>query len=149
MSTTPASAAERFEDKYIPEPNSGCWIWIGAVDERGYARMFYEGRNAKASHVSWFLNNATPIGGNYLCHRCDNPCCVNPNHLFLGTGKDNAMDMAKKGRIPHAKLRPSDIPTILERHRAGEAIRAIARDYSVSEKAIRQIFAGEAWSHVR
>ena len=88
---------ERFEAKYTPEPMSGCWLWIGAVKASGYGVMHYAGRTQRAHRVSYELF-VGPIGSSWVLHRCDNPACVNPDHLFLGDAVDNARDMVAKGR---------------------------------------------------
>ena len=93
---------ERFDDKYIPEPNSGCWLWVGASDKKGYGRFRTdrkEGRSIDIAHrFSWMLYVGPLEDGQPLLHKCDVPCCVNPDHLFIGSLADNNQDMAKKGR---------------------------------------------------
>lgn len=94
------SLLDRFEAKYIPEPNSGCWIWTGAPQRtRGrYGSFNYFGKPTPAHRVSWLLYRGEIPLGLYVLHRCDNGFCVNPDHLFLGTQQDNMDDMTKKGR---------------------------------------------------
>lgn len=75
-----------------------CWPWLGTVDERGYGRVHYKASKIKAHRVSFEMVNGHIQDGNIICHKCDNPNCVNPNHLFEGTSKDNAQDMVSKGR---------------------------------------------------
>lgn len=89
---------QRFDEKYIPEPNSGCWLWIGAVDRKGYGQLRYGGRNRVATHISLFLVNRVLPLGMFALHRCDVSGCVNPDHLFHGTAKENTNDMYRKGR---------------------------------------------------
>jgi hypothetical protein len=89
---------DRFEDKVSPEPNSGCWIWTGALDVNGYARIAFNGRNSKASRVAYTLFKCEDPGALHVLHRCDMPAWVNPDHLFLGTHQENMDDRAKKGR---------------------------------------------------
>lgn len=139
---------ERFEAKYIPEPNSGCWIWTGAVNYRGYGRFGLEGRNEIASRVSYEIYHGVDPGQLSVLHKCDTPCCVNPGHLFLGSTKDNSVDMAKKGRQPKAKLRNADIPVINYLLARGIGPTAIGRVFGVSSSAIQKISDGKAWSHV-
>ena len=88
-----------------PEPNSGCWLWLGACQsaERGYRALISKrGRQQNAARVV-FAECCGPIpAGLFVCHRCDNPICVNPDHLFVGTHLDNVRDMrAKRRAVDH------------------------------------------------
>jgi len=76
-----------------------CWLWIGRTKNRGgYGRLRHRGRLVSAHRMTWILSNGSiPVGMN-VCHRCDNRLCVRPDHLFLGTQKQNLDDMRKKGR---------------------------------------------------
>src|SRR5947207_548479 len=93
-----AGAKERFDAKWTPEPFSGCWIWTGARSLNGYGVMGMPHINRNAHRISWEIHRG--IIPNKICvlHRCDTPSCVNPDHLFLGSLKDNTRDMVKKGR---------------------------------------------------
>ena len=86
--------AERFEQKYVPEPNSGCWLWV-STHSRGRA-MIWEPPMTTAARVSWQLHKGQIPMGLQVLHRCDTPMCVNPEHLFLGTRSDNMWDMSAK-----------------------------------------------------
>jgi HNH endonuclease len=91
---------ERIADKIIPEPNSGCWLWMGALDTKGYGKTKYEGRNWLVHRLIFCIKNKLKItDGKFVCHKCDNTLCVNPNHMFIGTQKDNMLDASRKGRL--------------------------------------------------
>jgi len=93
------STTERFEDKYEPVTESGCWLWTGALsDHRGYGRFFIKGKNEMAHRASYMIHVGNIPDGLIIRHECDNPYCVNPNHLIAGTHKDNSEDMVKRDR---------------------------------------------------
>lgn len=87
-----------FMDKWIPEPFSGCWLWTGAITKSGYGRFAINRKSQVASRASWLLFKGNIPDGLFVLHRCDTPACVNPDHLFLGTVRDNNRDCISKGR---------------------------------------------------
>jgi hypothetical protein len=91
------STLERFEDKFV-KSESGCWEWIGGKYVGGYGVFYFRGKKRGAHRVSYILYVGEILNGLSVCHKCDNPSCVNPNHLFLGTQLDNVRDMFSKGR---------------------------------------------------
>jgi hypothetical protein len=91
--------ADRFWPKVSPEPTSGCWLWAGAYTTTYGTFMRENQRQENAHRVAWELHHDRKIPhGMVICHRCDNPGCVNPAHLFLGTYQDNERDKIAKGR---------------------------------------------------
>lgn len=91
---------ERFWSKTIPEPNSGCWLWTAATTPRGYG-VFHagQGRGASRAHrIAYELTMGPVPDGLLVLHRCDNPSCVNPDHLYVGTHRDNADDREARSR---------------------------------------------------
>lgn len=95
-----------FHGKYIPEPNSGCWLWTAGVGIGGYGRLWCgAGLTRYAHRFSYELAFGPVPSGMFVCHRCDTPACVNPDHLFLGTHRDNMRDMQQKGRVQNAWTR--------------------------------------------
>ena len=94
-----ASIEDILDKNSIPEPNSGCWIWLRGVGGRnGYAVWIWEGRQRRASHLALMLKGIEVTEGFDACHHCDNPTCVNPDHIFVGTRTDNMQDAKRKGR---------------------------------------------------
>ena len=149
--------ASRFWAKVDKRGPNDCWLWTAAVNEHGYGVMRPEGRRSgptiKAHRVAVMLNGRNPEG---LCvlHRCDNPPCVNPAHLFLGTKADNAADRDAKGRgnrgsvNGHARLTETQVADIRARAAAGVLQRVLAAEYGVSRPTISRIVTGKGWLHV-
>lgn len=89
---------QRFDEKWIPESFSGCWLWTGSVNAAGYGRLSYRLKPVHAHRISWLIaHGEMPPDDVLVCHRCDVKSCVNPDHLFLGTYSDNLRDAIAKG----------------------------------------------------
>lgn len=93
-------ANERFWSKVNKNGPNGCWIWIGSSDGR-YGQFRINGKLKKAHRVAWLFTYGDSPDGKMACHKCDNPACVNPDHIFWGTMSDNILDAVKKGRHKH------------------------------------------------
>jgi hypothetical protein len=160
------SLKERFEKQFMAEPNSGCWLWTGTLKENGYGEIKdSERRPMKAHRASWVIFHGTIPHGLLVCHHCDTPACVNPNHLFLGTHKDNAADMVKKGRRGKrggnglrwvgaqgekntgAKLEESQVKEILLLNKTMPQ-REIGNRFGVCRKTVNRIITGKKWIHI-
>ena len=154
------SLAERFADKFIPEPNSGCWLWIACVNAGGYGQITLGERvqgSALAHRVSWELHHGKPPPRELMvCHRCDNPACVNPDHPFFGTSSDNSEDCSRKGSVnrtiklrgeSHAKSKMTDAG-VLRVRTATSGIMAISKELGVSYTTVKSIRRRETWRHL-
>lgn len=145
--------AEQFERHVIPEPNSGCWLWTAGALPTGYGSLNWRGKNRLAHRVSYEIHCGEIPHGLHVLHSCDNPCCVNPDHLRPGTDADNIADMIARGRGNPAigdrnannKLTPDQVRRI--RSAKGQPT-AVSRAFGVSEATVRDIRAGRTWSHL-
>ena len=122
-----------------------CWQWIGVIDKRGYGRFTIRSDKWAAHRWSYQQFTGESVEGAFVCHACDNPSCVNPDHLFLGTHADNMADMVSKGRQQHgethrrAKLTTEQVGAI---RASAESICVLARRYEVAESCIYNIRKG-------
>lgn len=149
------NAEDRFLNLVMPEPNTGCWIWTGALFTNGYGVFRHEGHNLKAHRFSYYLHKGTIPPGMIVCHKCDNRYCVNPAHLFVGTQQDNVDDMISKGRkhLPKgelhgsSRLKSSDVVSI-RRLASTEKHTSIALRYAISRQYVSEIVNHKKWRHI-
>jgi hypothetical protein len=104
MPFTEIPVSERFWDKVTKSDSEHCWPWTSVKDSAGYGLVNVKKKRLSASRIAWKLANGPIPEGLFVLHRCDNPPCCNPAHLFLGTKSDNTQDCLRKGRHPRARI---------------------------------------------
>jgi len=139
--------------------DTGCWEWTGSRDKPyGYGRMGLVGRGGQTvrrAHVfSWTLANGPIPAGLFVCHHCDNPPCIRPDHLFVGTPKENTQDASQKWRLchgtahPKAKLNEDAVREIRRRFTHGSTASSLAVVFDVAPSTIMQVVTRKTWRHV-
>ena len=143
------------------DETSGCWEWVGSK-RHGYGRMIIGSRtdgtrkNVSAHRLSYELTYGEIPDGMDVCHTCDNPCCVNPLHLFIGTRQENIDDRERKGRNnpprgenhEKAKLTEADVLELRTKRKQGKSFGELAKEYGVCKKTIQDAVSGKNWSHI-
>lgn len=135
----------------------GCWHWNAHKSKSGYGRLTIQSKEYTAHRLSWMIHYGEIPYGLFVCHKCDNPSCTNPEHLFLGTAKDNAIDRNRKNRHrddsgekhPSAKLTNRDVIHIRRRLEQGIQGKTLAQEFGVSRMTISNIKTGRKWSSVQ
>ena len=151
-----AKTINRFMSKVAVNEDSGCWEWTGAKEKRGYGFFWFNRRQVGSHRFSFMAFVGEIAKGNLVCHKCDNPKCVNPYHIFQGTHKDNMQDRNKKGRQTNgeehgsARLTNQDVILIKKfieqkSYRSGNFL---ARWFGVSQVRISAIKTGKTWRHI-
>jgi hypothetical protein len=149
---------ERFWSYVDKGAKDGCWEWRGNLDAKGYGRFGVDYRIVAAHRFSYKISKGEP-GKLYVCHKCDNPCCVRPDHLFLGTYDDNMRDMREKGRgtKPPTKRGEANLSSKLTEELvirmrkdrdAGASVDELARRFGVGKSTVCRVVSGQSWKHV-
>jgi hypothetical protein len=161
MQRTKIDLIERFWSKV--QKSSGCWIWKDGTFDNGYGQFRVLNKKVKAHRFSWEITYGPIPDGLKVLHKCDNPPCVNPNHLFLGTNKDNTWDSIKKGRFcidpnrfdhPCGEDHPLSVLTnekVLEirfLHKNGRSKYSLAKQFNVVQDTITKVVNGITWRHL-
>lgn len=148
--------AERFWAKTARGDGDGCWEWTSNRDSHGYGMMIVKGERRKAHRLAMEFEHGRLPSSVLVCHRCDNPPCVRPDHLFLGTAADNTHDAMRKGRLifpPHvpgeksgqAKVTRRQVDAIRERAAAGEMHVTLAREFGLTPSGVGRIVHRKTW----
>ena len=135
---------------------SGCWEWLGGRVS-GYGTIYRDGKLWKAHRMAWKIHHGSDPGDKCVCHSCDNPGCVNPDHLWLGEHEDNMGDMKRKGRAKgfrgeankSAKITAEDVLAIRELYSAGESQPKIGSKYGLDQTTVSDIVLRKTWAHVQ
>lgn len=141
---------ERFWSKVDIRGPHECWPWTAVTLRDGYGAIWHDGNNKRAHRVAYFLTHGELADGLVVMHSCDDPRCVNPAHLSLGTNADNMADRSAKGRHNgaghcRAKLTEADVRAIIADVRPGPDVAAA---YGISKSVVNSIRRGEIWKHV-
>ena len=151
---------ERFNAKWEPVTESGCWVWTAATSHNGYGVFGTGERENKQMRRAHRLAYAAEFGpipdGMQVLHKCDCRACVNPDHLFLGTPADNMIDKINKGRgsgpqgeaHPKAKLTEDDVREIRRRAAAGEMYKDLAAEFGIARSGVSEMVNRKTWRHV-
>ncbi len=152
------SALSRFWQQVCK--TESCWLWTGHTKSRGKGLIWVDGKPVYASRFSYQQFVGEIPKGMYVCHSCDNPVCVNPDHLFVGTQDDNMKDMKLKGRSNHpigsmngrAKVTEDDVRFIRKNYKPRHpeyGQKALALRFGMTTGAIQEILYRNKWTHVQ
>ncbi len=137
----------RFWSKVSIPEDDGCWEWVASLDGSGYGRFGYRGGLVSAHRFSFDLFSGPIPSGMHVLHHCDNPACVNPDHLYLGGPRDNMIDRELRGRGV-AKLSIDDVKSIRLRSMRGETQASLSKEYGISDGHISEIIGRKKWDWV-
>lgn len=140
---------QRLEEKVLKDPNhvDCCWVWSASLHPEGYGRFGMNGKTQKAHRASYEIYKGSIPDGYCVCHTCDNPACVNPNHLFLGTVAENNADKTRKGRAAK-KLDADMVMEIKSKLTGGSSLNSLANLFDVSRAMIIKIKYNRSWKGV-
>lgn len=144
----------KYYEKYVVKQN-GCWDWNGIIEHTGYGKLGIR-PPIKAHRASWLIHKGEIPKGLIVCHTCDNRKCTNPDHLWLGTHKENTQDKISKGRsnlakgsdLKVSKLNEEQVKEIKILLKNRLTCSEIARYYGVERKVVSRIKNGETWKHI-
>jgi len=137
--------AERLWEKVVRDGD--CWPFVGARDPKGYGRISVRNKALLTQRVAWELANGPIPEGMHVLHRCDNPPCVNPAHLFLGSNHDNMQDKVRKGRA-RGPLHRAQVIEARRLAASGMPTEELANKYAVSPLSMAKVIRRETWNWV-
>lgn len=151
--------------RVTPEPNSGCWLWTSLCSRSGYAtactnpKIYVKGETLRIHRIVYEMMHGPIPSHLFVCHKCDVRCCVNPDHLWVGTHNENMADMSRKGRAsrkvirfgessPSSKLTDEKVLEIRARAANGETRRSLGAEFGVRKSVIDRIVYRQKWKHI-
>lgn len=149
----------RFWDKVDKNGNNGCWNWVAYHNSDGYGKLSINGKSEFAHRISWVLHFGDIPHGLCVCHHCDNPRCVNPDHLFLASHTENMKDMKIKGRTSlcknfgekngNSKLTSENVESIRRLASSSEnhygLMKSICETYNISKATLYRVISYKTW----
>lgn len=149
---------ERLKEKTVVQKGpleTECFIWIGTKNEDGYGSISYKAKLCRSHRLSWLFHFGPIPKKMEVCHKCDNPSCWNPKHLFLATHAENMRDAAIKKRAmghkgedhPNSKLTEAQVLEIREKFKRGNG-RILAKKFGVSDNNIYMVASRQSWTHI-
>ena len=145
---------EQFDALYIID-NNGCWIWQGEIDQYGYGQLYIGGSKLSTHRLSYELFNGEILPKMDICHSCDVKHCVNPNHLWMGTHRENMQDASKKGIMPRgeragqSKLKNNDVIEMIGLYKTGNySTYALGKQFGIDASTAYDVIVGNTWKHI-
>lgn len=141
---------ERFSEKYEINPVNGCWEWIGGTDADGYGLFQIKSKTTvRANRFALERKLGRPLDdGELACHDCDNPSCVNPDHIWAGNTSENQIDSTKKGRHRSVRLTPKHVHEIRQLWANGARVSELSRRFGMDVSSISGIIHRKKWRHL-
>jgi hypothetical protein len=150
-------AIQAFWNKVDKRGEDDCWEWKGSINHSGYGQLTFDKKHIFAHRLSYIFENGDIPEGMCICHHCDNPGCVNPKHLFIGTVRDNVLDMISKNRKysnvgennGRSKLTTDQVIEIRRKYKRRIYTQLmLAKEYGVARPSIKDILVGSHWKHL-
>jgi hypothetical protein len=141
--------------KFVRKSADGCWEWQGARNTYGYGAFTFDKRSHGAHRLMYQLERGPIPNGMLVCHTCDNRACVNPDHLYVGTHRDNSIDMVARCRSVRGeatalhKLTERIVRDMRRRYFSGQATQVqLAAEYGIHNRTVQRAIIGKTWKHV-